>query len=97
MPKEHILNWQRTYIKLTSRIYFILPYILGKTLSRRLEAYNRQLDMIDRMEEEGSVVCIRPERTMEVTRMEKDTAKLERLYEEGFKLGEEFCLKYKGE
>ncbi len=70
---------------------------LRVVLSRRLEAYNRQLDMIDRMEEEGSVVCIRPERTMEVTRMEKDTAKLERLYEEGFKLGEEFCLKYKGE
>lgn len=38
---------------------------LRVVLSRRLEAYNRQLDMIDRMEEEGSVVCIRPERPME--------------------------------
>ena len=60
-------------------------------LSHRLEAYNRQLDMVDRLEEEGKVICIRPERPMEVTRMEKDTAKLERLYEEGFMLGEKFC------
>ena len=63
-------------------------------LSHRIEAYNRQLDMVDRMEAEGSVVCIRPERPMEVTRMEKDTAKLERLYEEGVALGEKFCKEY---
>lgn len=60
-------------------------------LSRRIEAYNRQLDMVDRMEAEGSIVCIRPERPMEVDRIEKDTAKLERLYAEGFALGEAFC------
>lgn len=60
-------------------------------LSHRLEAYNRQLEMVERLEEEGKVICIRPERPMEVTRMEKDTAKLERLYEEGFMLGEKFC------
>lgn len=63
-------------------------------LSHRIEAYNRQLDMVDRMEAEGSVICIRPERPMEVTRMEKDTAKLERLYEEGVALGEKFCKEY---
>ena len=47
--------------------------------------------MVDRMEAEGKVVCIRPQRPMEVGRMEKDTQKLERLYEEGFALGENFC------
>lgn len=31
---------------------------------------------------------------MEVDRIEKDIAKLERLYEEGFALGERFCEKY---
>ena len=46
------------------------------------------------MEAEGRVLCIRPERPMEVGRIEKDTAKLERLYEEGFMLGERFCSKY---
>lgn len=60
-------------------------------LSRRIEAYNRQLDMVDRLESEGKIVCIRPVRPLEVGRIEKDTAKLERLYEEGFALGEAFC------
>lgn len=67
---------------------------LRVALSHRIEAYNAQLDMIDRMEAEGRVLCIRPERPMEVGRMEKDTVKLERLYEEGFMLGERFCNKY---
>lgn len=67
---------------------------LRVALSHRIEAYNAQLDMIDRMEAEGRVLCIRPERPMEVGRIEKDTAKLEHLYEEGFMLGERFCSKY---
>lgn len=67
---------------------------LRVALSHRIEAYNAQLDMIDRMEAEGRVLCIRPERPMEVGRIEKDTVKLERLYEEGFMLGERFCSKY---
>ena len=64
---------------------------LRVALSHRIEAYNAQLDTIDRMEAEGRVLCIRPERPMEVGRIEKDTAKLERLYEEGFCIGEELC------
>lgn len=67
---------------------------LRVALSHRIEAYNAQLDTIDHMEAEGRVLCIRPERPMEVGRIEKDTAKLERLYEEGFMLGERFCSKY---
>lgn len=78
-----------------------IPYFIYKKyprlrvlLSHRLEAYNKQLEMVERLEDEGKVVCIRPERPMEVTRMEKDTARLERLYEEGFALGEKFCEEY---
>ena len=67
---------------------------LRVVLSHRLAAYNRQLELVERLEDEGRVVCIRPERPMEVGRMEKDTAKLERLYEEGFALGEKFCREY---
>lgn len=66
---------------------------LRVALSHRIEAYNRQLELIDRLEEEGSILCIRPERPMDVGRIEKDTAKLERLYEEGFRIGEQFCEK----
>lgn len=67
---------------------------LRVALSRRLATYNAQLEFVERMEDEGRVICIRPERPMEVGRIEKDIAKLERLYEEGFALGERFCEKY---
>ena len=67
---------------------------LRVALSRRLAAYNAQLEYVERMEDEGRVICIRPERPMEVDRIEKDIAKLERLYEDGFALGERFCEKY---
>ena len=64
---------------------------LRVALSHRIEAYNAQLEMVERMEDEGSIVCIRPQKPMEVGRMEKDIKKLEALYEEGFLLGDEFC------
>ena len=81
----------------TGRDYKIPRFIyrnyprLRVALSRRIAVYNKQLEMIDRMEAAGQIICIRPERPMEVTRMEKDTAKLERLYDEGVARGETFC------
>lgn len=82
--------------KLPHFIYTKYPR-LRVVLSHRLEAYNRQLELVERLEDEGKVTCIRPERPIEVTRMEKDTDKLERLYEEGFALGEKFCADHRGE
>lgn len=67
---------------------------LRVVLSHRCQAYNQQLDMVDEMERKGDIVCIRPERPMEVGRMEKDIEKLQRLYEEGYALGEKFCREY---
>jgi predicted patatin/cPLA2 family phospholipase len=75
-----------------------VPYFVYKNypklrvvLSKRHFSYNKQLQMVDDLEASGQVVCIRPERPLEVKRIEKDTGKLECLYEEGFTLGEEFC------
>ena len=68
---------------------------LRVVLSHHVEAYNEQLDLIERMEDWGEVICIRPRRPMEVDRICRDTKKLEALYEEGFRLGEEFCVNYK--
>lgn len=64
---------------------------LRVALSRRVAAYNEQLELVERLEELGKVVCIRPQRPMEVGRMEKDIGRLERLYQEGFMLGNAFC------
>lgn len=66
---------------------------LRVVLSHRIAVYNAQLEMVERMEDEGSLWCIRPQRPMDVGRMEKNIAKLEALYEEGFQEGEKFCLR----
>src|SRR5574344_385464 len=63
---------------------------LRVALSRRHFAYNQQIELVNRLEESGQIKCIRPLRPIEVGRIEKDTDKLERLYEEGFSIGEEF-------
>ncbi len=74
-----------------------IPYLykhyprLRVALSHRHQAYNEQIQLVDDLEKAGKITCIRPVRPLEVGRIEKDTAKLERLYEEGFTLGEAFC------
>ncbi|WP_288317983.1 patatin-like phospholipase family protein [Xylanibacter caecicola] len=98
---KNVLVLTRNYgYRSTERDYKIPRFIyknyprLRVVLSNRCKAYDRQLEMVEAMERAGQVVCIRPERPMEVGRMEKDTAKLEALYEEGFALGEKFCKEY---
>ena len=77
-----------------------LPYLyknyprLRVALSHRHKVYNEQIQLVDDLEAAGKITCIRPIRPLEVGRIEKDTAKLERLYEEGFMLGEKFCEKF---
>ena len=77
-------------VKIPKFIYKEFPR-LRVALSRRTEEYNRQLDLIERMEDWGEIVVIRPERPLEVGRITQDVVKLESLYEEGFQLGEKFC------
>lgn len=77
------------------------PFIYKKyprlryVLSNRAKVYNAQLELVERLEEEGKVICIRPEKPIEVDRIEKDVEKLEALYQEGYRLGEVFCEKVK--
>ena len=78
--------------KIPNFIYRKYPR-LRVALAHRIEAYNKQLEMLERLEDSGDVICIRPIKPMEVGRIEKDATKLEALYEEGFKLGDEFCKK----
>lgn len=70
-------------IKIPKYIYRRYPR-LRVLLSKRHALYNEQLDLIERMEDEGSIIAIRPIRPMEVGRLESDVAKLTRLYEEGY-------------
>jgi predicted patatin/cPLA2 family phospholipase len=57
---------------------------LRLALSKRHEAYNRQLELVEQLERDGQVVVIRPKRPLEVGRLENDVKKLTRLYHEGY-------------
>lgn len=76
-------------IKIPKFLYGEYPR-LRVALSRRTAAYNEQLDLVERMEDWGEIVVIRPQKPLEVGRITEDVAKLERLYEEGFQQGEQF-------
>ena len=57
---------------------------LQKALSQRNAVYNQTMDLIEKLESEGKITVIRPMNPVEVGRIEKDTAKLSALYQEGY-------------
>ncbi len=67
---------------------------LRVVLSRRCFVYNKQLEMVERMEDEGSIIVIRPEAPVRVNRIEKDLTKLQALYEEGLACAEKVMSPY---
>ena len=108
IPVQHAIDmgWQHNVVVLTRNKGWCdmgkdhkIPYLyknyprLRVALSHRHRAYNEQIQLVDDLEAAGKITCIRPIRPLEVGRIEKDTDKLERLYEEGFLLGEAFCEK----
>lgn len=46
--------------------------------------YNRRVQIIDQMEQAGEVFVLRPQTPVTVSRTERDTAKLQALYEQGY-------------
>ena len=70
-------------IHLPRFIYRRFPH-LREVLSRRCECYNRQLELVERLEDEGRIIVVRPQEKVAVDRLEENTAKLQALYEEGY-------------
>lgn len=70
-------------IRVPSFVYRKYPKI-REALSRRCAVYNEQLEMVERMEEEGNITVIRPRKPVVVDRIERDIHKLTDLYEEGY-------------
>lgn len=66
---------------------------LQKALYERNAVYNQTMDMIERLEEQGKITVIRPLKPVEVGRVEKDTAKLAALYDEGYEIAEQLLTK----
>ena len=61
---------------------------LQKALSKRNSIYNRTMHLIEKLEDEGRIIVIRPLKPVQVGRMEKDTSKLRALYQEGYEIAE---------
>ena len=58
--------------------------LLQKALLKRNAVYNQTMELVERLEAEGKAIVIRPVNPVTVDRMEKDTAKLTALYQEGY-------------
>lgn len=69
--------------KLPRFVYNRFPK-LREALANRSVVYNEQLEYVERLEAEGKVLVIRPERPVEVDRMEQNVDKLLAFYEEGY-------------
>ena len=59
---------------------------LRETLRNRNLEYNKQIALIEELEKRGEIVVIRPERPVEVGRMERDVKRLSALYDEGYEI-----------
>lgn len=58
--------------------------LLVETMMNRYIQYNETLDFIDKLEAEGKVIVIRPSAKLQVGRLEKDTKKLNDLFQNGY-------------
>lgn len=57
---------------------------LREAIRNRNKMYNKQIAMVEELEEAGLLTVIRPEQPITVGRMERDTSKLLDLYNEGY-------------
>lgn len=65
---------------------------LREAIRERNMLYNRQIAEVERLEERGELVVIRPLNPIVVDRMERDTRKLLDLYEEGYRCAEQITF-----
>ena len=72
-------------MRISKAFYRKYPQLL-RALSERNAVYNQTMDLIENLEAEGRILVIRPERPIEVGRMEKDTDKLTALCQEGYEI-----------
>ena len=84
-----VLTRNKGYRKSEGAIH-LPPFVYGRypqlreAIRRRNVLYNEQLALVEQFEEEGKLTVLRPERPIEVGRIERDTRKLAALYDEGY-------------
>lgn len=83
LTRNHGYRKESKDIKIPSFLYRKYPK-MREVLGKRGELYNKQLDMVEEMEDKGLITVIRPAKPVVVDRIEKDIKKLTALYEEGY-------------
>ena len=84
-PIRTVLRWSRRTVSPVKRSISKRKYPhLQEALRNRNAVYNKTIELVESLEASGEAIVIRPEKPIEVGRMEKDTAKLTALYEEGY-------------
>lgn len=69
--------------------YKKFPNLL-KTMEERPSMYNDTLKYIDNLEKENKILVIRPKENLNISNLEKDVDKINRIYEMGYKDGLEY-------
>ena len=88
-----ILTQHRGFIKkpsanrYPSRVMYRRYPEFVRAMDTRHDMYNAQTDLCYEMEKQGKAYIIQPEKPVEIARLEKDKAKLRRLYETGYREG----------
>lgn len=65
------------------KIYYRKYPNLASAINSRYQVYNRQLDLIARLEAEGKVFVLRPSRLVNIKRIERDLGKIQEMYDLG--------------
>ena len=89
LTRNHGYRKKESRMPLARAFYKKYPE-LQKALSKRNSVYNRTMELIEKLEQEGRISVIRPIKPIQVGRMEKDTARLMALYQEGYEIAKEF-------
>lgn len=80
--------------KIMAKAYLKYPE-LANDLLKRASRYNRCLKKLERYENAGKVIVIRPEHTDGFSRMEKDKEKILALYQDGYSKGVRYADRVK--
>ena len=65
------------------KIYYRKYPNFAKTINDRYKKYNKELDKVSKLEEEGKIFVIRPSKLVKIKRIEKDSNKLQEMYDLG--------------
>lgn len=89
--KKELGTGNKIAAKLLKRKY---PNLVKPLLERHI-MYNKQIEYCEKLEKEGKAVILRPSKEAAINSFEKDTEKLERIYNYGYSLAQENMDKIK--